>query len=85
MLQRHPHIALVVTDIGMPGEGDGCVLANFIHRLKPDVPIVVVSGLDVPTDELPRENVLVISKPLRIPSFLQTVKGLVAEPASSGG
>jgi len=77
LLQRHPKIALVVTDIGMPGEGDGRALAHYIRQSAPDIAIIVVSGLEVAADELPADNVVVMSKPVRIAEFVRTVKELV--------
>jgi CheY-like chemotaxis protein len=38
------HIDIVLSDIVMPGEGDGFHLARQIRTLKPDMPIVLATG-----------------------------------------
>jgi len=42
--RQHAEIALVLTDIVMPGSVDGVELAERIHRLDPDLPVVFVTG-----------------------------------------
>jgi CheY-like chemotaxis protein len=43
LLQEHPEIAIVVTDVVMPDMG-GATLAGLIRPLRPSVPIVFMSG-----------------------------------------
>lgn len=42
--QRQPEVELVLTDIVMPGSIDGLELADRIHRLDPDLPVLFISG-----------------------------------------
>lgn len=44
VLGDHPHIDVLFTDINMPGEMDGLQLAVHVHRLLPNVHLVVTSG-----------------------------------------
>ncbi|SFK37553.1 response regulator [Falsiroseomonas stagni] len=43
MLARHPEIALLLTDINLPG-ADGFALARAARVLRPDLPVVYASG-----------------------------------------
>jgi CheY-like chemotaxis protein len=43
MLSGHPEIALIVTDVNMPGM-DGVALAQRVRRLRPDLGIILTSG-----------------------------------------
>lgn len=58
LLDTHPEIELLVTDIRMPGSMDGVRLAHHVRGRWPPVKIIVVSGLfetrlaDLPTDSL---------------------------------
>jgi len=42
--QDDPDIDLVLTDIVMPGELQGTTLAKALRKLRPDLPIVFMSG-----------------------------------------
>ena len=44
MLERHPSIEILVTDVNMPGSMDGLELARRVGEDWPDVGIVVVSA-----------------------------------------
>lgn len=44
VLAGHPEIALVLTDVNMPGEMDGIGLVGELHRQGNPVSCVVVSG-----------------------------------------
>ena len=43
-LDAHPDIALMFSDINMPGEMDGFALAREVHRRRPDVRLILTSG-----------------------------------------
>ena len=59
------HIAVVFTDIEMPGSMDGMKLAHVVRLGWPPILIVVASGRVMPREgELP-ENVQYIRKPYR--------------------
>ena len=44
VLDDHPRIGLIFTDVNMPGEMDGLDLAHELIRQKPDVEVIVTSG-----------------------------------------
>lgn len=44
VLERTPGIALIFTDINMPGDIDGLDLATVVARRWPDIEIILTSG-----------------------------------------
>jgi DNA-binding NtrC family response regulator len=58
VLEQHPRIGVVFTDVKMPGEMDGIGLAHEVGDLRPDVKVIVTSGaVAVAEEELPRQGV----------------------------
>jgi len=49
-LEANPSIALVVTDIRMPGSMDGLGLASWMHIHARGCPIIITSGFASPPD-----------------------------------
>jgi signal transduction histidine kinase len=43
-VEREPGIRLVLSDVVMPGEMDGLALARRLRTLKPQLPVVLISG-----------------------------------------
>lgn len=63
ILEEHSDIALILTDIDMPGSINGLALAQTVCSRWPRIAIVIVSGRVHPTTaELPK-NSRFISKP----------------------
>ena len=44
ILEAHPDIGILFTDVDMPGSMDGLRLAHYVHKRWPPVRIVVTSG-----------------------------------------
>lgn len=44
VLDQHPQIEIVVTDVQMPGSMDGLALAEKLNRDRPEIRILVTSG-----------------------------------------
>ena len=44
MIENVPAIGAVLTDVVMPGGMDGRALARFVRRLRPELPLVLMSG-----------------------------------------
>ena len=54
-LEERPDIATLFTDVRIPGALNGIDLANMVHAQRPDIAILVTSGIDNgTTDALPR-------------------------------
>ena len=55
LVRERPDIAVLVTDVQMPGPMDGLMLARVIRALRPDIQVVVTSGgLCLKAEDLPR-------------------------------
>jgi DNA-binding NtrC family response regulator len=44
VLEQHPRIGVVFTDVNMPGEMNGLGLAHEVTAIRPDVKVIVTSG-----------------------------------------
>jgi CheY-like chemotaxis protein len=76
MFLDEPDIDLVLTDIVMPGELQGTTLATALRKLRPDLPIVFMSGhaseATVHGNEIRPQDVRLM-KPIRREDLLHTV------------
>ena len=45
LLNSRPDISALFTDVNMPGKFDGVALARMVHESRPDILIVVTSGV----------------------------------------
>ena len=74
ILREHPKVGLLFTDIEMPGDMDGLVLAEAVHNLRPDVELIVTSGTnDVADSDLPDSGTF-LPKPYRTERLKNVVK-----------
>jgi len=73
LLELHPEIDLLLTDIRMPGSMDGIRLAHYVAGRWPPVRIVVLSGnLATAPSELPPESIFV-PKPYQPDALLRAL------------
>jgi CheY-like chemotaxis protein len=71
--QRHD-VAVVVTDVEMPGPLNGLDLARQVRKTRPEVAIILVSGRTRPQPgEIPQE-VEFLSKPYRTSTLITRVR-----------
>ena len=76
LLEQHPEIRLVITDIQMPGDIDGMRLAHLIRSRWPPTALIVMSGnMKVELGDLPERSSLV-AKPFHGPAMLKQILGL---------
>jgi len=76
LLQTRPErIDLVLSDIMMPGV-TGVELAEFAHSLRPELPVLLMSGYS--TEELGHlgRNVRFLSKPFELPTLLSIITAM---------
>jgi len=60
VLDKHPRIGLVFTDVNMPGPMNGLELAHHVNATRPDVELVVTSGaVSIPARDLPQHGTFV--------------------------
>jgi len=66
---------VIVSDVLMPGE-DGLAVLQEARRLQPDVPVILVTGLDVEREEaaLYRGAYAFLEKPLDVDRFSSVVR-----------
>jgi CheY-like chemotaxis protein len=70
-------IALVLTDVDMPGGMDGVRLAHYVRDRWPPVHLIVISGkVGVSLAQLPI-GARFLSKPYQEPVLLGAMKGLI--------
>ena len=82
VLEEHPEIELIFTDINMPGTMDGLKLATTVRRRWPKVGIVVTSGDVQPrVRELPADGVFV-SKPYNAHRTIGVLRDMASEQRS---
>ena len=77
ILESRSDIALLFTDIQMPGSMDGLKLAHAVHKRWPPIKILVVSGLPKPADrELPAESRF-YGKPLEAALMIAQMRSMI--------
>lgn len=72
-LRQHPAIGLLLTDLTLPGAMDGIALAQWARRLRPDLPVIYVTGRpdSIKSESLSARDA-VVAKPY-LPSEIATV------------
>lgn len=63
MLEMHPEITILFTDIDMPGSMDGIRLAHAVRKRWPPVKLVLVSGHKSPSADILPTDSSFFSKP----------------------
>ena len=82
ILERRVDIALIFTDVDMPGTMDGLKLAHALRRRWLPIKIIIVSGKTRLSDvELPPDTRF-FSKPESVPGMISELRSLVA-PSST--
>ncbi|HVH75537.1 MAG TPA: CHASE domain-containing protein [Stellaceae bacterium] len=65
LLAREPSIALVLSDIVMPGGTSGIELARHLRRHRPQLPVVLLTGHSRSAAQLVAEGFALLEKPYR--------------------
>lgn len=77
IIEKNPGIALVFTDVRMPGEMDGLDLATVVHDRWPNVRLLITSGhCRLGKTELPDSGQF-LAKPYRANELVQQVENLL--------
>jgi two-component sensor histidine kinase/CheY-like chemotaxis protein len=77
ILQSRSDIAVLFTDIQMPGSMDGLKLALTVHTRWPDIKIVLVSGQVKPSDAERPANSRFFGKPLGVEQMIAELQAMV--------
>src|SRR3954454_12748599 len=81
ILESRSDIAVLFTDIQMPGSMDGLKLAHAVHSRWPDIKIVLVSGQLKPSEaERPAESRF-FGKPLGVEQMIAELQSMVGKGA----
>ena len=77
ILESRPDIALVFTDIQMPGGMDGLGLAHAVHERWPPIKIILVSGaLKLPDIDIPVDSRF-FGKPLEAKAMIAEIQKMI--------
>lgn len=76
LLEKHPEIRVVFTDIEMPGTMDGLALAHYVRFRWPPTIIVVSSGQLRPTPELLPTEADFLAKPYHAGELARLCKNI---------
>ena len=79
LLERHPDIRILFSDVEMPGTMDGLKLARAVRDRWPPVTIIMTSGRAKGTaDDMP-ENGMFFAKPYPPTEIIQTLNRIAGE------
>lgn len=81
VLESRSDIALLFTDIQMPGSMDGLKLAHAVHSRWPDIGIILVSGQVKPSDAERPADSRFFSKPLAVEQMTAELQAMVGAGA----
>jgi DNA-binding NtrC family response regulator len=81
VLDEHPAIGLVFTDVNMPGAMNGLGLAHEVHLRRPDVDLIVTSGAVTVADEELPDNGTFLAKPYPTDRLVSIVARKLDGPA----
>ena len=78
LLAAHPAIAVLFTDIKMPGGMDGVQLARRVNEIRPDVGILITSGMRLMSSLPMPEDGIFLPKPYRAEQLTRAVEQKLA-------
>jgi two-component system, response regulator PdtaR len=79
LLQARPDIALLFTDIDMPGSMDGLKLAQSVSDRRPPIKILIVSGQVRPKPSDLPSNSRFVAKPYRSAALVGELRALLGD------
>ena len=80
ILESRSDIALMFTDIQMPGTMDGLKLAHIVHKRWPPIRIILVSGqLKLETIDMPPGSCF-FEKPLEADVMMAQMRNMIVRP-----
>jgi len=78
ILEAHPEIRLVFTDIEMPGSMDGLKLARYVSLRWPPIRLILASGTMLREQAALPDDVLFFAKPYRQTEIATAMRSLLA-------
>jgi CheY-like chemotaxis protein len=64
LMEKHPEVGAVLTDVQMPGSMDGIKLVHFIRNRWPPTALFVISAQSLEEDQILPERTAFYGKPL---------------------
>jgi two-component system, response regulator PdtaR len=77
LLESHPDIRAVFTDIQMPGSMDGLKLAHYVRRRWPPVKLIITSGHARPLAEDMPAGSGYVGKPYQIDKVTDSLRAMI--------
>lgn len=81
LLDTLPRVDLVITDIRL-GDIDGWAVASHARTVRPDVPVIYMSGY--PTDGTSVPNAVYLSKPFDYNALRASIRALLGQTVIEG-
>lgn len=78
LLEQHPDLAVLFTDVNMPGDLNGLDLAIEVRRTRPHLHVIITSGLWARAGEPVPEGAIFVEKPYSVEAVSALMKSLVA-------
>lgn len=83
ILERDHDIALVFSDVVMPGEMDGSMLQNWIRVNRPGLPVILGSADPAKSQSSGREEFRFFAKPYNIEAVAACIRSLTRKTSSA--
>jgi CheY-like chemotaxis protein len=80
-LAAHPEIQVVFTDVNMPGPLDGLKLASLVSERRPDLKVLVGSGVVRPAEGQLGAGVRFMAKPYRPAAVVESIREMLQPSA----
>lgn len=77
LLEKHPEIDVVFTDVNMPGAIDGLGLAFEVRRTRPHMHVILTSGVWARRGEAAPDGVVFLQKPYSVEAVVKLVRTLL--------
>lgn len=78
VIEDHPQVQLIFTDIDMPGTMDGLKLAAFVRDRWPPIKIIVTSGRVIPNAASLPDDVPFVTKPYEFDRVITAIRAAIA-------
>lgn len=78
LLNSHPEIIGMVTDVELSSKIDGFELARTAKKIRPDLPIVIVSGRSKPSDGRMPSSAQFLARPCRGEDIINCMNKLIS-------
>ncbi len=78
MIGTHQNVAVLFTDVNMPGSMDGIELAHLVHAVRPEIQLIITSGRERPGNRDIPDGSRFIAKPYSDQSIIDLVMSACA-------